>query len=211
MMTSEAEWLESTDSHLLWQLAIGRVSERKLRLAAVACCRRGWSLLPSRSRYAIEVGERFAEGKADDAERVSARRIAQFAGEGIEKRKRRRATSAVYYALARESEDLVRAVLLVREAMNWGMDREFADIVRHVWGNLFRSQTSCVWPSTVVQLAESLYAGQDCAFALHDALLEAGHTELAEHFREEKSHLPINLSFELSRGETLSELSRILD
>ena len=39
-----------------------------------------------------------------------------------------------------------------------------------------------------VQLAESLYAGQDCAFALHDALLEAGHAELAEHFREEKSH-----------------------
>jgi hypothetical protein len=44
------------------------------------------------------------------------------------------------------------------------------------------------WPSTVVQLAESLCAGQDCAFALHDALLEAGHAELAEHSREEKSH-----------------------
>jgi hypothetical protein len=44
------------------------------------------------------------------------------------------------------------------------------------------------WPSTVVQLAESVYAGQDCAFALHDALVEAGHAELAEHFREEKSH-----------------------
>jgi hypothetical protein len=39
-----------------------------------------------------------------------------------------------------------------------------------------------------VQLAESLYAGQDCSFALHDALLEAGHAELAEHFREETSH-----------------------
>jgi hypothetical protein len=32
------------------------------------------------------------------------------------------------------------------------------------------------------------YDGQDCAFALHDALLEAGHAELAEHFREGKSH-----------------------
>jgi hypothetical protein len=39
-----------------------------------------------------------------------------------------------------------------------------------------------------VQLADSLYEGQDCAFALHDALLEAGHAELAEHFREEKAH-----------------------
>jgi hypothetical protein len=42
--------------------------------------------------------------------------------------------------------------------------------------------------STVTQLAESLYAGEDCAFALHDALLEAGHAELAQHFREEKWH-----------------------
>jgi hypothetical protein len=39
-----------------------------------------------------------------------------------------------------------------------------------------------------VQLAESLDNGQDCAFALHDALLEAGHAELAEHFKQETWH-----------------------
>ena len=33
-----------------------------------------------------------------------------------------------------------------------------------------------------------LYDGQDRAFALHDALLEAGHAELAEHFRQETWH-----------------------
>jgi hypothetical protein len=44
------------------------------------------------------------------------------------------------------------------------------------------------WPSTVIQLLESLLAGEDCGFALHDALLEAGHTELAQHFREEQWH-----------------------
>jgi hypothetical protein len=60
---------------------------------------------------------------------------------------------------------------------------------RHISGNPFRPYPSPPsWPSTVVQLAESLYAGEDCAFALHDALLEAGHAELAEHFREERSH-----------------------
>jgi hypothetical protein len=42
------------------------------------------------------------------------------------------------------------------------------------------------WSSTVVQLAESLYNGQHCSFALHDALLEAGHAELAEHFKEKE-------------------------
>src|SRR5262249_9476656 len=40
------------------------------------------------------------------------------------------------------------------------------------------------FPITVGQLAEALYSGDDCAFALHDALLETGHTELAEHFAE---------------------------
>jgi hypothetical protein len=63
------------------------------------------------------------------------------------------------------------------------------NLVRHIFGNPFRPYPSPPsWPSTVVQLAESLYGGQDCAFALHDALLEADHAELAEHFREEKSH-----------------------
>jgi hypothetical protein len=36
---------------------------------------------------------------------------------------------------------------------------------------------------TVMQLAQSLRAGDDCAFALHDALLECGHSDLAHHFR----------------------------
>jgi hypothetical protein len=62
-------------------------------------------------------------------------------------------------------------------------------LLRHIFGNPFRPYPSPPsWPSTVVQLAESLYAGQDCAFALHDALLEAGHAELAEHFRQETWH-----------------------
>jgi len=37
-------------------------------------------------------------------------------------------------------------------------------------------------PSAVMQLAEALYAGADCHFAVHDALLDNGQPELAEHF-----------------------------
>jgi len=33
-----------------------------------------------------------------------------------------------------------------------------------------------------------MYAGEDCSFALHDALLEAGRPELAEHFAKELWH-----------------------
>jgi hypothetical protein len=46
-----------------------------------------------------------------------------------------------------------------------------------------------VLPSDVVRLAESLGNGEDVAFALHDALLDAGCGELADHFRENE-HLP---------------------
>jgi hypothetical protein len=33
-----------------------------------------------------------------------------------------------------------------------------------------------------------MYSGEDCSFALRDALLEAGHPELAEHFTKEQWH-----------------------
>jgi hypothetical protein len=43
------------------------------------------------------------------------------------------------------------------------------------------------WPTEVVRLAEAARAGADCLFALHDALLEAGYPELAEHCHDGRS------------------------
>jgi hypothetical protein len=64
-----------------------------------------------------------------------------------------------------------------------------AVLFRHLIGNPFKPYPALAqWPSTVVQLAEALYNGEDCSFAVHDALLEAGHAELAEHFRQEQWH-----------------------
>jgi len=63
------------------------------------------------------------------------------------------------------------------------------DLLRHVIGNPFRPYPAPPsWPAPVVKLAESMYAGEDCSFALHDALLEAGHPELAEHLAKEQWH-----------------------
>lgn len=66
--------------------------------------------------------------------------------------------------------------------------REQAGILRHIIGNPFRPYPAASWPTSVMQLADALYNGQDCGFALHDALLEAGHPELAEHFQKEAWH-----------------------
>jgi len=64
-----------------------------------------------------------------------------------------------------------------------------AGLIREVFGDPLKPYPPpASWPSAIVKLAEAMYAGEDCSFALHDALLEAGHPELAEHFAKEQSH-----------------------
>jgi len=57
-------------------------------------------------------------------------------------------------------------------------------LLRHIIGNPFNSmQVPANLPATIISLAEALYASEPCAFALRDALLEAGHADFPEHFQ----------------------------
>jgi hypothetical protein len=72
---TESEWSRCTDPQAMLDFlrASGQVSDRKLRLFAVACCRRIWHLLPDeRSRRAIEVGERYADGQVTGNQAITA-------------------------------------------------------------------------------------------------------------------------------------------
>jgi hypothetical protein len=70
---TEAQWLSSADPDAMLDYLAGRITERKLRLFACACVRRHWSALADdRSRRAVEVAERFADGLADEVERYDA-------------------------------------------------------------------------------------------------------------------------------------------
>src|SRR5215475_9925251 len=67
---TEADWLAcSRPASMLnflsrESMARRRTSDRKLRLFAVACCRRIWHLLPDqRCRKAVQTAEDFADGK----------------------------------------------------------------------------------------------------------------------------------------------------
>src|SRR5437899_2810927 len=78
---TEAEWHTCTDTNgmLTWLHATTATSTRKLRLFGCGCCRRVWErLTDERSRRAVEVAERFADGLAGEVERKRAQRAAEF-------------------------------------------------------------------------------------------------------------------------------------
>ena len=62
---TESEWVACIDPTRMLGFVRQRLSERKQRLFAVACCRRIWPLfLYEDSRQAVEAAQRFAEGMA---------------------------------------------------------------------------------------------------------------------------------------------------
>jgi hypothetical protein len=65
MTETEAEWIACKYSYDMLEWLNRKVSDRKLRLFACACCRMAWDLLADEhSREAVETTERYADGIA---------------------------------------------------------------------------------------------------------------------------------------------------
>jgi hypothetical protein len=206
----EQEWLACADPIPMLRFLREKVSDRKLRLFALACCCRILRLLgDQRSVQALLVVDRYLDGAASPDEvgaAISSARSAYenafqssdsaafsvtwLAAEGYEAA--RSAASSAAHAVGHELAAGSLSQNEVAEKNTAGRlaeQSQQAALLRHIVGNPFCPfPAPDHWPSTMFQLAYALSNGEDCSFALHDALLEAGHTEMAGHFRQEARH-----------------------
>ena len=102
---------------------------------------------------------------------------------------------ALIWLLARELGNAI----VPDDAADWiASRRKVRWCVRPSW----LSTKSCAQlPATIGQLAAALAAGEDCRFALHDALEEAGRPELAVYFRDANGACPGWLLHALQQGD----------
>jgi len=203
-----AEWQGCADPVRLLEWLIGprlraSVSDRKLRLFACACVRRGWDLLgDERSRMAIEVAEHFAEGNANE-EALSA---AMDAADAVCQERMPEDAYTQYIA----AQEAARAADEVADfAAEFAVDEPAirertldADLIREVFGDPFRRATlEPAWRTpTVTGLAtaaydERLLPGGELDSTrlaiLADALEEAGCTAevILDHLRLSGPHV----------------------
>jgi hypothetical protein len=184
---TEADWLAGTDATRMLN-SIGRMaSKRKLRLIACAWSRRLWHLLADeRSRHAVEVAERFADGRASEQERLDAVHAARKAAFGMIAPEQRRvvrawaqipdspaacaalaAASTAYHddAVYQAAIETCHHVLRLLYANDHSKGHASSvELVREVFGNPFRPvviEQGWLIPG-VVELARTIY--EDLAF-----------------------------------------------
>jgi hypothetical protein len=215
---TETEWLACTDIYAMLEYLRGSTSDRKLRLFAVACCRRPYFQVPDeRHRKALELAERMADEEVDDEERQATHAAALELWEGAwaaslaAQQKAPRGTPEVE-ALVNADEATGAGWVVLEDAWDaayqvtgkdW--DKDHADepdhqliLLRDIFGNPFRPlQIDPAWlrwhDGAIVHMAQSIYDGrrfQDLPM-LADALEEAGCTdpEILGHCRGPGEHM----------------------
>jgi hypothetical protein len=205
---TEAEWLACADPTPMLEFLRDRVSARKMRLFAVACCRRMWHLLADeRSRKAIEFAESNADGvvpqwlccEAADA----AYEAADASGPDDNDPNEDEAWPERHHAAFLAAHVLDEpAFFYVDGYFRYSTVRrgyeEDAGLFRDIIGNPFRlASIQPEWlvlnDGTVVRLAQAIYEARafDRLLILADALEDAGcdNADILEHCRQPGPHV----------------------
>jgi len=191
---TEEEWLDATNPEAMERLLVNTASPRKLRLYAVACCRRIWRLILSEEdRDAVAVAERLADGLATNSERRTAVKRTSPSGQSD------RCIAAECALAVDAAQAAVSTADHAALAVGWeqspfeyelgvwgpaaeqGKDREHAaqtGLLRDIFGNPFRPVTfDPAWRTrTAVSLAGQMYESRDFGAMpiLADAIEDAG-------------------------------------
>ncbi len=210
---TEAQWLAGTNPEKmlafvlaeepLWPLRLLRLfgrrrsapSERKVRLFMCACAHKvSHSIGRQDFERTIQIVERIADGELTtkdltrDYFESAAFSDSPLTPPSYERIPARLRTTAM---------SLLPTFYSVRDFVRFGTQDFWetvppgvqSTLIRHIFGNPFRPYPPPdYWPATVLELANAVYAGQNCAPMLADALEEAGHAELGEHMRSESVH-----------------------
>lgn len=221
---TEAEWLASADPGPLLHWVRGKVSDRKLRLFAVACCRSAdLERIDTAAGRAVEAAERFAD------DRVTESRLAEVHREYQPHRSR---DASDLWQFSRGSELAAREVsqpdawaaawdvawsarVVARDGSpgrHWDDERRTqAVLLREILGNPFRPSSvdpaMLMWNGgTVPNLARTIYDDRsfDRLPVLADALEDAGRTdaELVAHVRGRGPHVRGCWGLDLLTGRT---------
>lgn len=211
-IVTKTEWTAATGPTAILDAFGAMMSERKLRLFAIACCRRVWSLIGEKGRRGVEIAEQYADGNRCQRTLRRAWRAAQGEAREAKKGASESASLAAAYAVAtdRPWEPTLLNVRATATAAAWAVkciNRGANEARRREWkaqAHLLRDVFHAWVPSisieelawndgTVVKLAQGIY--EDRAFdrlpILADALEEVGchDAEILGHCRQSGEHV----------------------
>src|SRR5262245_11458144 len=201
---TEAQWLTREEPEPVLQFLLGerareggadrcpgcRVTDRKLRLFAVGICRRYWgSLNQERTRRAVEVAERYADGMAGEDELLGVHQVSDHEFHVVISTGDPRTAPGI--ACLPEAASAARSVLSICSSVGPGFSfklwtfkkrrkqtrRAHLDLLRDIFGNPFRPVTFAPeWRTdTALSLARQMYESRDFSLMpiLADALQDA--------------------------------------
>jgi hypothetical protein len=205
---TEEEWLTTPHTVEMFRPLYGTASDRKSRLFVVACCHLIWRhFTHERSRNAVLVAERFADGEVSERDLT---RVHSMAMDAIARWRQVTCRGRVWTTFDRDSIAYQRVCFapvatqsrkpfyLPRSrvfALDPDLDRNGPHLLRDIFGNPFRPVTldPCWLSETVVALASGIYAERafDRLPILADALEEAGcdNADVLNHCRGQGPHV----------------------
>lgn len=202
---ANTHWLECADPRPMLKLLQLRVSDRKIRLFACACCRRVWDFISPPARRAVEVAEGFADGT------VKEKHLEQVLFTAATGRKENVADIAACWTANKQivvvegvafevAKVVADRVARSRNAKRWKAARDDelrvqANLLRCVVGDPTQPVTfDPAWRTdTATTLARQMYDSRDFSAMpiLADALQDAGcdNEEVLNHCRGEGVHV----------------------